>query len=125
MKAKFSAAWRASIQPRKQRKYRYNAPLHIRRSFVASHLSPELRKKYSRRAVPVIKGDTIKVMRGSSRGRTGTVNRVDLKLSRIFVDGIDLTKRDGTKAFRPIEPSNVMITELKTEDKKRLKVRAQ
>ncbi len=125
MKAKFSAAWRASSQPRKQRKYRYNAPLHIRQSFVAAHLSPELREKYSRRAVPVIRGDTIKVMRGSSRGRTGTVNRVDLKLSRIFVDGIDLTKRDGTKAFRPIEPSNVMITELKLDDKKRIKVKSE
>ena len=124
MKAKFSAVWRASSQPRKQRKYRHNAPLHIRQGFVAAHLSPELRKKYSRRAIQVAKGDTVRVMRGSFKGRTGRVNRVNLKLSKIFVEGIDLTKRDGTRAFRPIEPSNVMITELKPEDKKRLKVKA-
>ena len=120
MKSKFSISWKASRQPRKQRKYRFNAPLHIRQSMVSAHLSGDIRKKYGKRALGIVKGDTVKVMRGKFRGRTGKVNRVDLKILKIYIEGVDVQKRDGTKAFCPVEPSNVMITELKLEDKKRL-----
>src|SRR3989338_176397 len=46
MKNKFSTKWKESKQPRKQRKYRANAPLHLRKKFVNVNLSKELRKKY-------------------------------------------------------------------------------
>ena len=121
MKAKFSKSWKSSKQPRKQRKYRYNAPLHIKQAMVASHLSPELREKHGKRAVPSIKGDTVKVMRGKFKGRTGKINRVNLKLSKVYIDGLEIAKKDGTKAFNPINASNVMITQLRLEDSKRLK----
>ena len=34
-----------SIQPRKQRKARYNAPAHARGKYLSASLSPELREK--------------------------------------------------------------------------------
>ena len=48
MKKKFSESWKSSKQVRKQRKYRYNAPLHIKQKFVNVHLAKELRKKYKK-----------------------------------------------------------------------------
>ncbi|MEM3690839.1 MAG: 50S ribosomal protein L24, partial [Candidatus Micrarchaeia archaeon] len=73
MRSKFSPSWKASVQPRKQRKYVKNAPLHIKRRMISAHLSKELREKYGRRNVQLRKGDRVKVLRGSMRGRTGTV----------------------------------------------------
>jgi large subunit ribosomal protein L24 len=49
-----------STHPRKQRKMLYNAPLHKKRKWLASHLAENLLLKYDRRSIPVIKGDTVK-----------------------------------------------------------------
>lgn len=49
MKNKSSVSWKSSKKVRKQRKYRFNSPLHIKHEMLASHLSKELRKKYSKR----------------------------------------------------------------------------
>ncbi|MBI4150460.1 50S ribosomal protein L24 [Candidatus Woesearchaeota archaeon] len=119
MKKVWSGAWKGSKLPRKQRKYRANAPLHVKRKFLSVHLSKELRAKYSRRAVPVRSGDKVKVLIGSHRGHTGKVDRVDMKRAKIYVTGIAAIKKDGSKVAPPLEPSNLMITELSLGDKKR------
>ena len=46
MKNKWYKNWKSSKQPRKQRKYRRNAPLHIRNKMMRAPLSKELRDKY-------------------------------------------------------------------------------
>jgi|TARA_B100001971_G_C18105720_1_gene491378 large subunit ribosomal protein L24 len=120
MKKKFSTSWVSSKQPRKQRKYRHNAPLHIKSKFLNAHLSKELRERYKRRSIRVIKGDTVKVIRGQFKKTTGKVDRVNTKTTKLYIDKIEVTKREGSKVLVPIEPSNVMITELNLNDKKRL-----
>ena len=121
MKQTFSTHWISSTQPRKQRKYRYNAPLHIRGAFLGSHLAKDLREKYNTRTLRVRTGDEVKVMRGQYSGRTGKVERVDTIHSRVFVAGIDQPKRDGTKKQYPMQPSNLLITKV-AEDKRRFPV---
>ena len=79
MKKIFSTSWKSSKQPRKQRKYVYNAPNHIKKKLVSTTLSKELRKNYGKRNVPIRKGDKIKVLRGQFKGKTGEVTKVDLK----------------------------------------------
>lgn len=111
-----------SKQPRKQRKYRYNAPLHIKQKFMRAHLSKELRKKYSRRSLGLKKGDKVKILRGQFKKKTGKIDKVDLKENYVYITGIEITKKDGTKAFYPLQPSNLMITELNLDDKKRQKI---
>jgi large subunit ribosomal protein L24 len=66
-------------QPRKQRKMRYTAPLHLRQKYMGAPLSKELREKYGRRTARVIVGDTVKVMRGDHAGTTCKVEAVSLK----------------------------------------------
>jgi large subunit ribosomal protein L24 len=121
MKKDFSSEWIGSKQPRKQRKYRHGAPLHIRRSMIASHLSPELRKSVGKRSVAVKKGDDVKIVRGSFAGRAGKVNSISRTRFAVYIDGIESTRRDGSKVLVPVDASNLVITELNAEDKKRMK----
>lgn len=121
MKKKFSKNWKSSKQPRKQRKYLANAPLHIRKKFVSMNLSKELRKNHDRRNISVKKGDTVKIMKGKFKGKQGKVTEVKLKLSKISVEGIQVKKQDNSKVNVRLEPSNLQIIELNLEDKKRFK----
>lgn len=122
MKKKFSTKWKSSKQVRKQRKYRYNAPLHVKQKFVHVHLSKELKKKYGKRRLGLKKGDKVKIVRGQFRKHTGSVERVDLKKIGVYVSGIEITKKDGSKTTYPIHPSNLIVTELNLDDKVRQKI---
>ena len=122
MKTKFSRSWIKSKQPRKQRKYRSNAPLHVKQKFLHAHLSKELRKKYNKRSLAVRKGDSVKVMRGQFKDKTGKVDEVSVKKTQVYVNGIEFVKRDGTKSRYPLQPSNLIITELNMDDKIRSKI---
>ena len=121
MRTDFSTMWKSSKQPRKQRKYRYNAPLNIRGKFLGCHLSKDLREKHGTRSVRVRKGDKVKVLKGKFKGREEKVERVSLLLTKIYLAKIEQIKKDGSKTVIPFDPSNLMIVELDTSDKKRLK----
>jgi len=108
-----------SKQPRKQRKARYNAPLHVRHKFMGALLSDELQGKYEKRGFPLRKGDTVKVMRGDDKGTTGKVRTIDLKRGKITVEGVVVARSDLSEVSRPIHPSNVRITKLELKDKLR------
>ncbi len=122
LKQRWSKSWARSKQPRKQRKYRYNAPLHVRQGFVKALLSKELRKDFGCRSLALKKGDEIKVMRGGFKNKTGKVMRVDLKRSKIFIEGFKRKKSTGEEKHAPFEPSNLMIISINKEDKKRQKI---
>ncbi len=86
---------------------------------MAAALNKTLKERYKRNSLPVRKGDTVEVMRGSLKGRSGEVLRVDLSEYRLYVQGVTSKKTDGTEVERPIHPSNVRLTELNDEDKER------
>ncbi len=119
MKRTFSRSWISSSKPRKQVKYRENAPLHIKQKFVAAHLSSELKRKYHKRSVPLRTGDKVKIMRGDHKGKTGKILRVNLKKMLVYLEGFQASKIDGSKADLSFAPSNLMITELVLDDKRR------
>lgn len=121
MKKDFSNKWIGSKQPRKQRKYRANAPLHLRKKFVSVNLSKELRKKHEIRNAVVRKGDTVKILRGKFKGKFGKITKVFLKISKVIIEGIQTTKQDGSKVNVKMQPSNLQITSLNLEDSKRFK----
>lgn len=117
----WSKHWKSSKKPRKQRKYVYNAPKHIRHKFLSANLSKELRKKHGIRSFPVRTGDEVEVMRGSFKKKTGKISKVDLKKIKVYIDGITRKRVDGSDVQVPIHPSNLRIINLNLEDKKRLK----
>lgn len=112
----------SSTQPRKQRKERYNAPLHRRQKYMRAPLSKDLREELKKRNAQVRKGDTVKVMRGDHAGTEGDVEEVDLKRCTIKVAGVSNYRADGTEVPRPLHPSNVVITKLNLEDAEREKI---
>jgi large subunit ribosomal protein L24 len=112
MKREFSTSWISSKLPRKQRKYLANAPLHKKHKFLSANLSEELRKKHSKRSLPLRKGDEVLVMRGSFKRKKAKVSLISLKKSIVFIEGIQRTKKDGTKVNVPFSPSNLQITSL-------------
>ena len=120
MKSIFSMNWLSSIQPRKQRKFRHNAPEHIKGEFLNAPLSSSLKTKYGIRSLRVRTGDKVKVMKGQFKGTTGIVEKVSLTKTRVYVKGCEIVKKDGNKVLYPIHPSNVLITTV-VEDKKRFK----
>lgn len=117
---KFSDSWISSKKPNKQRKYRYNAPLHIRGDLLNVHLSKELRQKYGIRALRARTGDKVRIMRGQFRKTEGKIEEVNMKRLKVYIAKIEHIKRDGTKARYPIEPSNLLLVELNTDDKERM-----
>lgn len=119
MKKEFSTKWVASKQPRKQRKYRANAPLHLKKKFISVNLSKELRKKHERRNAVVKKDDTVKIMKGKFKGKSGKIIKVFLKVSKVTIEGIQASKQDGSKVGIKMQPSNLQITALNMEGNKR------
>jgi large subunit ribosomal protein L24 len=109
----------ASSQPRKQRMARYNAPHHVARKQMASHLSEELLLKYNRRSMTVISGDEVKVVRGDHRGKSGKIMDIDVTVRKVVVEGVTNKKADGTEVPLPVDPSNLVIVKLNLEDKRR------
>jgi len=117
----FSKYWISSKKPKKQVKYRANAPKHIKRKLIVSNLSKDLRKTYKKRSIVLIKKDSVKVMRGQFKRKTGKIVDVNTKTGKVFIENIQKTKKDGTKISIPFDPSNLQITELNLDDKKRIK----
>ncbi|MBI2662512.1 50S ribosomal protein L24 [Candidatus Woesearchaeota archaeon] len=111
-KRKFSKNWKQSAQARKQRKYRFNAPLHIKQKFMHVHLSKELRAKHGTRAIQLRKGDKVKVTRGQYNKKEGKVDHINLKRERVYIVGLEMIKKSGSKVQLPFHPSNLVIVDL-------------
>jgi large subunit ribosomal protein L24 len=111
-----------TTKPGKQRKKLHQAPLSERYRRFSAPLSSKLKESHNTSSVPVRSGDTVTIMRGDRRGSEGKVQRIDRKNYRIFIEGVDREKVDGTKTIVPIHPSKVMITRLNLDDKWRKKI---
>ncbi len=105
------ATYSKSVQARRQRKFRYNAPNHARRKMVFVHLSKELRAKLgtARRSTQPHKGDKVKVVRGDHKGHTGKIFEVDLPTLKVYVEGAHTRTAKGVEKLVPLDPSNIVI----------------
>lgn len=118
MRKEFSTSWKASSQPRKQRKYLANAPLHLKRKKLTANLSKELKVKEKARNMIIRKNDKVKIMRGSHKGKTGKIIEVLTKIGKVVIEGIQTKKQDGSKANLKLQPSNLQIIELTERNNK-------
>ncbi|MFH0835441.1 MAG: 50S ribosomal protein L24 [Candidatus Micrarchaeota archaeon] len=108
-----------TAQPRKKRKALANLPLHSRRKLVHAHLSKELRKQLKKRAVALKKGDTVRIVRGRFKKRSGKIVKVNLRRMLAFVEGVVIKKQGGREKQAPIQPSNLVITALEKREEKK------
>jgi large subunit ribosomal protein L24 len=111
-----------TTKPTKQRKRLYQAPINERYRRFSAALSSKLKESHGTSSVPLRKGDTVMVMRGDRKGSEGKVTQIDRKNYRLFIEGANREKVDGTSIPVPIHPSKVMITRLNLDDKWRKKI---
>ncbi|MGN6630224.1 MAG: 50S ribosomal protein L24, partial [Candidatus Nitrosocosmicus sp.] len=83
---------------------------------VYSNLSEDLKKQYSKRSVSVIKGDTVKIMRGEYKGVEGKVEKINSVKGRLSIEGVQREKIKGGQVKVQIHASNVIISSLKLDD---------
>ena len=109
------------MKPTKMRnKLIYRATFHTRSKQLGSQLSDDLRKKYGKKSVRVIEGDSIKIVRGEFKGVDGKISKVLTKKSSVAVEGVKKEKTKGDKFDVYIHTSNLLVTGLNTEDKWRI-----
>jgi large subunit ribosomal protein L24 len=103
-------------QPRKQRNQTERASLHERHEQVKATLADDLREEFDTRSVRVNVGDTVEVMRGDFAGEEAEVVDVDLRDAVVHVEDVTLEKADGEEVPRPLDASNLKVTDLDLED---------
>ena len=92
----------------------------MKRKLLSVNLSKELRKKYGKRNIGIRKGDTVKIMKGKFKKKQGKVLIVKTKRQKIYIEGMQVKKLEGSKVNVPFRAPNLQIVELNIDDKKRL-----
>jgi large subunit ribosomal protein L24 len=92
---------------------------HQRGKMLGAALADELREQYKKRTVRVVKGDSVMVVRGEYKGRGGKVEEVDTEHGTLHIEGMQREKIRGGQVKVPIHASNVKITALNLQDKRR------
>ena len=101
-----------SSKRRVQRKYKLGAPSSIKRKLMSCHLIKSLRDQYKVRALPIKRGDEVKIMKGKAKGKSGKVVQVYRKRNVIYVDKVNREKQNGQTVFLPIKPCYCVIEKL-------------
>ncbi len=109
--------WWYKMKPTKVRNQQiYRAPYAVKSKQSGSNLSKEIRKKYGRRSVRVVIGDSVKVIRGEYNGIDGKVTKVSIMKNSVAIEGIKREKLKGEKIDVYIPASNILVTGLNTDD---------
>jgi large subunit ribosomal protein L24 len=96
-------------------------PKHKRDKMVGAVLEDSLRKQYGKKNIRVIKGDSIRVMRGEYKGVEGKVEKVNTEHATFHIEGIQREKIRGGQVKVPIHSTNVMVISLNLDDNYRSK----
>ena len=109
------------MKPTKMRnKQIYYATMKTASAQLSSLLSESLRKKYGKKSVRVVEGDSVKVIRGEFTGVDGKVTKVSAANNGLTIEGVKKEKLKGEKYDVFIHTSNIEITGLNTDDKWRI-----
>lgn len=110
------------MKPTKMRnKMIYQATFQTKNKQLGSALSKDLHKKYGKRSVRVVQGDSITILRGEFKGVDGKISKVDVSKNSVAIDGVKKEKTKGDKFDVYIHTSNLVVTSLNTEDKWRIR----
>ena len=94
---------------------------HKRDKFLGANLSVNLREQHNKRSMRVIKGDTVRILRGEYVGIEGKVEKVNNERSTLAIEGVQREKIRGGNVKVQVHASNVQIISLNTDDDYRLK----
>lgn len=86
---------------------------------ICSNLSSNLKKEYNRKSLRIVKGDSVKIMRGEYKGVEGKVEKLNTVKGRLSIEGVQREKIKGGQVKVQIHASNVRIMSLHLDDKYR------
>ena len=98
----------------------YYATHQTANSQLSGSLSTELRRKYGKRSIRIVEGDTVRVFRGEFSGVDGKVTKISLADNGVNIEGVKKDKIKGDKFDVFINPTNIIITGLNSDDKWRM-----
>jgi len=109
------------MKPTKMRnKMIYRATYQTKSKQLGSALSKNLHKKYGKRSVRVIEGDSVTIVRGEFKGVDGKISKISMQKSSVVIEGIKKEKSKGEKFDVYIHTSNLVVTSLNTGEKWRI-----
>ena len=109
------------MKPTKMRNKLIYRASHVTKSKqVSSPLSTELKKKFSKKSVRVVEGDSIKIVRGEFKGVDGKIGKISIQKNSLAVEGVKKEKTKGEKFDVYVHSSNVIVTGLNSDDKWRV-----
>ena len=94
---------------------------HKRDKFLGANLSVNLREQHNKRSMRVIKGDTVRILRGEYVGIEGKVEKVNTERSTLSIEGVQREKIRGGNVKVQVHASNVQIISLNADDDYRIK----
>ncbi|MEM0121309.1 MAG: 50S ribosomal protein L24 [Thermoprotei archaeon] len=103
----------------KQRRNLYNTRWNSRVKLMGAPLAKDLRSRLNLKSIPVRVNDTVKVVTGGFKGRSGKVARVNLKKRLVYIEGVTGKAQKGKTKLVGIHVSNLLITKLDLSDKYR------
>lgn len=110
-----------SSKPKKQRRFHYEKPMHKKQSGLSGHLDKKLREQLKARSIALRKGDSVKVMNGKNKGKSGKITEVDYKKGTVFIEKLVRKKANGEEIPLPMQASNLLVTDVDKSDAKRFK----
>jgi len=109
------------VKPTKMRnRMLFQATLQTRSKQMGSALSKDLQKKYGKKSVRIIEGDSVTILRGEFKGVDGKISKISTQKSSVAIDGVKKEKTKGDKFDVYIHTSNLVITSLNSSDKWRM-----
>jgi large subunit ribosomal protein L24 len=102
--------------PRRQRRALYEAPTAQRRRRMTVKLSRELKGRFHRRSVPLRKGDTVRVLAGSFKGREERIAKVDRRAYTVTLDNVTLKSAEEKLKPLAIRTAYLVLTRLNLSD---------
>ena len=109
------------MNPRKMRNQQiYYATMKTASKQLSCALSKELRKKYGKRSVRILKGDTAKIIRGEFAGVDGKVTKISVADRGVNIEGVKKEKLKGDKFDVYVHTTNIVLSGLDSGDKWRI-----
>ena len=94
----------------------------IMKNTLTAPLSTNLLKEHKISRMPIRRGDTVAIMRGSFKGAEGKVTKVNSFKGWVYVEGVTRESADGSAIQVPINASKVAIRQLLLDDKRRKEI---
>ena len=90
----------------------YRATYHTKSKQLGANLSKDLQKRYAKRSVRILEGDSVRIVRGEFKGVDGKVSKVSTQKNSVAIEGIKKEQTRGEKYDVYIHTSDLVVTSL-------------